>query len=769
MAHFMTAQEIADAGKRLSLPCIPHSKRGVNKRADKEGWDEAPCLARKRFGAAGGGGMEYDVSLLPEPMQVALEAESANAVTVLNTKEARAIDTIKREALDTTALTARQRTVMNARSMVLSAIESVQIDGGHTRSQTVDLFISGAIDFGLDAETVAAANDRKGGSRVISRSTLLRWFRFRDGTGVGALAPKATKERADIPAWFWDFLKHYARPQKPCITEAMNAYLNSNQRPNETVTYTKVRRLISKLGNVEKHRGREGSLTLKSRQAYVTRSTGDLLPTCVYTSDGKTFDAEIQHPLHGRPFRPEITAVVDVATRKCVGFSVGLAENAEGVVDALRHSCEAFGVPAIFYVDRGSGFKNKRLDAQLTGLMGRLGISHDFPAACGAGRVWREGEIVTKNDVRIEGLGAMQKVRGRRHGPFRPGLVFLDDLENDDSVRSPEQRKKLEGWVDKAVSEVGPPDGSLKVIYVGTILHFDAVLARKAKAAAWNTTQFQAIMMMPDRMDLWEQYEEEFHNFGPDAATAFYKKNKKAMDKGAVVCWPSMQPLEFLMAKRANNHASFATEYQNKPISEGNPFGDITYWVQRLPKLLHFGAIDPSLGKKAKGRDPSAILVGGINPDNGVMDLLEASIRKRLPDIIISETIQMQRDYGCHLWFVEAVQFQEFLRTTLMKDAAKAHVPLPAMPVTPHADKDLRIERLQPPMKGGLIRLNTTQTTLIDQLQQWPNADHDDGPDCLDMLWQNAIIYSAGATGGGEIATTGTLPSISTTEGYRIR
>lgn len=396
-------------------------------------------------------------------------------------------------------------------------------------------------------------------------------------------------------------------------------------------------------------------------------------------------------------------------------------------------------------------------------------LAHDFPAACGAGRVWREGEIVTKNDIRIEGLGAMQKVRGRRHGPFRPGLVFLDDLENDDSVRSPEQRKKLEGWVDKAVSEVGPPDGSLKVIYVGTILHFDAVLARKAKAAAWNTTQFQAIMSWPNRMDLWEQYEEAFHNDGPDAATAFYKKNKMAMDKGAVINWPSMQSLEFLMAKRANNHASFATEYQNKPISENNPFGDIVYWVQRLPKLIHFGAIDPSLGKKSKGRDPSAILIGGFNPDTGVMDLLEASIRKRLPDIIISDAIQMQRDYKCHLWFVEAVQFQEFLRTSLMKEAAKVHVPLPAMPVIPHADKDLRIERLQPPIKAGLIRLNTTQTTLIDQLQQWPNADHDDGPDCLDMLWQNAIKYSGGGLSGGNISTSGARASTSITEGYRIR
>ncbi|MCH2165922.1 MAG: hypothetical protein MK098_14945, partial [Marinovum sp.] len=320
-------------------------------------------------------------------------------------------------------------------------------------------------------------------------------------------------------------------------------------------------------------------------------------------------------------------------------------------------------------------------------------LAHDFPHACGAGRVWREGEIVTRNDVRVEGVGALQKIRGRRHGPFRPGLVFLDDLENDENVRSPEQRKKLEAWIDKAVSEVGPPDGSLRIIYVGTILHFDAVLARKSKAPAWHTTQYQAIMSWPDRMDLWERFEEIYHNEGVDKAKAFYADHKEAMDAGAVLNWPSMQSLVFLMVKRAASHAAFATEYQNKPISENNPFGSLTYWVFKRRALIHFGAIDPSLGGPAKRRDPSAILVGGIDPQTGVMDLLEASIRKRLPDVIISDSIALQRDYRCHLWFVEAVQFQEFLRTTLMKEAAKAHVPLAAHPVTPHSDKDLRIER----------------------------------------------------------------------------
>lgn len=381
MDRFMTAQEIADAAQRLGLSCMPHTKRGVNKRASKMGWDDMEQFARKRPGSTGGGGTEYHVSLLPEAMQAALAAEVSKEVTLRNTSERREVEVAKREALDTTALTARQRQVMNARSQVLTAIENVQVAEGRTRSQTVDLFIASPAEFGVGEETIATANDRSNGSTAISRRTVLRWYQYRDGTGIGALAPKATKERAEVPAWFWDFLQHYARPQKPCITEALDAFIRTNHGVNEPITYTKVRRLIGKLGNVERYRGREGSLTLKARMAYVTRSTADLLPTCVYTSDGQTFDAEVAHPLHGRPFRPEVTPVVDVATRKCVGFSVGLAENAVGVIDALRFACEQNGVPAIFYVDRGSGFKNNRLDDRLTGLMGRLGITkyHSLP------------------------------------------------------------------------------------------------------------------------------------------------------------------------------------------------------------------------------------------------------------------------------------------------------------------------------------------------------------------------------------------------------
>lgn len=395
-------------------------------------------------------------------------------------------------------------------------------------------------------------------------------------------------------------------------------------------------------------------------------------------------------------------------------------------------------------------------------------LKHDFPEVCGQGRVWREGEFVTRTNIRVEGLGALQKIRGRRHGPHRPDLLFLDDIENDENVRSPEQRKKLENWIDRAALKVGPPDGSMDVIYVGTVLHFDAVIVRKSKSPVWRTTEFQAIVRFPDRMDLWDAFEEVFQNDGEDAAREFYNARKTDMDEGAIVNWPGVQPLIFLMLERAGGHDAFQTEYQNKPISEGNPFGKIVYWNIKVTNLVYFGAIDPSLGKKSKGRDPSAILIGGYDRLTGKMDLVEASIRRRLPDLIISDTIALQREYRCLLWFVEAVQFQEFFRTTLMVDAAKSGVGISAIPVNPQADKDLRIERLQPPISAGLIRLHSSQQTLIDQLQQWPNADHDDGPDCLDMLWQNTLFYSGGGNAGaGGGIMTASAPSSNALGGYR--
>ncbi|MGX3066444.1 phage terminase large subunit [Ursidibacter arcticus] len=373
----------------------------------------------------------------------------------------------------------------------------------------------------------------------------------------------------------------------------------------------------------------------------------------------------------------------------------------------------------------------------------------DFPEL-GVGKVWRAGAIVTSKNQKIEAVGAGQKLRGRSHGAYRPDLVVLDDIENDEQVRSPEQRDKLHDWVRNAVLKLGAAGEKFDVIYVGTILHYDSVLNRILKTKGWKKSHFKAILRMPDNMYLWDQWENIYLSEEGDDDTLsdlFYKQHKAEMDAGAVVSWLA-RPILYLMKIRASDgHSSFDSEYQNDPVSGDDAIfaNSLQYWTESdLPDdLIYFGAVDPSMGKSGASRDPSAILIGGYSRKTGKLYVLEAQVKKRLPDLIIEDVIRLQQQYKCHRWFVEIVQFQEFFQTELVKRSALRGVPVPATGVKPNTDKMLRIESLQPHIANGLILLHRSQSTLESQLRHFPKADHDDGPDALEMLWRNAVSSSA--------------------------
>jgi len=397
------------------------------------------------------------------------------------------------------------------------------------------------------------------------------------------------------------------------------------------------------------------------------------------------------------------------------------------------------------------------LDAIKAELEDNEGLRADFPDLAGPGRVWQTSVILTRNDIKIQALGSGKRLRGLRHGPHRPDLVMLDDIENDENIRRVEQRDKTEGWIDKAVMALGEAGGKFDVIYVGTVLHYDGVLARKLRHPAWRAQRFQALIRPPDRMDLWEHWEEIYRNDGYEAALVFQQGHTAEMLAGAEVSWPDARPLPVLMLIRFTvGHAAFDAEYQNDPInSEEALFGAITFWVAPARSWVMFGAVDPSLGKANKARDPSAILVGGIDRETGVLDVVEARIQRRLPDRIIEDVIALQQQYGCVRWAVEAIQFQEFFASELVKRSGARGIPVPVVPVVPGTDKALRIETLQPHIANGLIRLHPRLTVLLDQLRHYPLADHDDGPDALEMLWRIALagrggkILTGGIDGGG--------------------
>ncbi|STZ76326.1 phage terminase large subunit [Bergeriella denitrificans] len=372
----------------------------------------------------------------------------------------------------------------------------------------------------------------------------------------------------------------------------------------------------------------------------------------------------------------------------------------------------------------------------------------DFPEACGQGRVWQAGTAVTANDIKIQVAGSGKKLRGMRHGPFRPDLCVLDDIENDENVRSAEQRDKLDAWLKKTIMPLGAVGQKFDIVYIGTILHYDSVLSRTLNNPFWRGTRFQAVLQWPDRMDLWDEWESIFRNHGDAGkamAEAFYQANRDEMVKGAVTSWAARDILALMTIRARDGHAAFDSEYQNDPVSgEDAVFANaLHYWTELPRDLVYFGALDPSLGKAGASRDPSAIIIGGYQRSSGKLYIVEAQIKKRLPDLIIEDVIRLHKQYKCKLWFIETVQFQEFLKDELVKRSAARGYPVPARAVKPVSDKLLRIESLQPHMANGLILLHSAQSTLVAQFRHFPKADHDDGPDAVQMVWAGAIANCA--------------------------
>lgn len=379
-------------------------------------------------------------------------------------------------------------------------------------------------------------------------------------------------------------------------------------------------------------------------------------------------------------------------------------------------------------------------------------LAMDFPEACGRGRVWQATTIVTANNRKVRIGGTGKKIRGMKHGPHRPDLIFLDDLENDDNVRDKGQRDKVQDFVLKAVLGLAGPAGGMDVFWPGTSLHYDAAINRVSRKPGWRRKVFKSIMQWPDRMDLWDKWEgiytagaddEEAKEAAEAEALAFYQANKAEMDAGAVVSWPDVRPLYRLMCMRATDHDAFNQEQQNEAGNDDTaPFKTLQFWVDRRNDWLFFGAIDPSLGKQNKKRDPSAILVGGLNRNTMVLDVVEADICRRVPDLIISRAIDLQAEYQCLAWGVETVQFQEFMYTELLKRAALLGIAFPGIPMPENVEKDLRIISLQPHVANGKIRTHRSHGVLNEQLKFWPEADHDDGPDALEKLWKLATQFA---------------------------
>jgi len=379
------------------------------------------------------------------------------------------------------------------------------------------------------------------------------------------------------------------------------------------------------------------------------------------------------------------------------------------------------------------------------------------------GKVWKSSVILLANGVKIEAIGSGKKIRGRRHKQWRPDLIVCDDLENDENVNTPEQRKKLRDWFYKAVSKAG--DTYTDIVYIGTLLHFDALLANVAKNPSYKSVRYQGVISFATNGELWDAWESIFTDLSNDNrqedALEFFQANREAMLEGTAVLWEEKLSYYDLMVIRiSEGEASFNSEIQNDPIDPENcTFQEewFDFWDDEGkaqpdfsdPKFLFIGANDPSLGKNKKS-DTSSIIALAKDTQTGYLYVVIADIAKRKPDQIIEDALdasrRLQREYKrpYYKFGVETVQFQYYFAEIMRQRAAAVGEYLPIEEINSTQNKDARIQSLQPFVKNGYIKFSKKHKTLLKQMTEYPMGKNDDAPDGLQMAVKLALDVKIG-------------------------
>ena len=347
---------------------ISISERGVTKRAARESWPFAEVPVR------GGRQRQYDVANLPADVRAAL----AKAALKTDSRLLAVVDKADVPApVQATDLKGWQTRIMDARLALVREVARVERLSGkmHAIRSVVEAGNAGTLAPELQA-AAQVANAKRGEKALLSVTSLRRWYDEFSATNGNptALAPAASHREQHLPpSWMADFLDFFALPSKPSVAGA--AAECARKRPSVALPPLRtIQHHVKKMPALERARGRLGPRALRQLKAFIRRDVSELWPTAVYVTDGHTHHGQVAHPLTGKAFRPEITSTIDVVTRRGVGWSVGLAENALGTVDALRHAFTTSGVADIWYVDRGSGLNNAVLDDRLTGILARLDV-----------------------------------------------------------------------------------------------------------------------------------------------------------------------------------------------------------------------------------------------------------------------------------------------------------------------------------------------------------------------------------------------------------
>lgn len=317
---------------------------------------------------------------------------------------------------------------------------------------------------------------------------------------------------------------------------------------------------------------------------------------------------------------------------------------------------------------------------------------------------WQDGEFVLSNGIKYAAKGSGMKIRGIRHRHTRPTLMIFDDIENDENIKSAEQRQKLYHWFTKAAIPALARGG--RAVIIGTILHFDSLVNKVMKQQdvfkSWQTRVFYAITTEED---------------GTERAL-----------------WPEHRSLEKLRAMRDDpgdqdfiGSITFAQEYQHKPFSEEDAIIQPD-WIKecepsqvpdkhtRLARVL---TIDPAASERQTA-DFTAMIVADLYTDGNVY--IRAIRNQRTSPSVTADTVRELDE----IYKPQVIGIEKGALGLVFRDLLEG---LPVIGLEPDKDKVRRLLAVSRFFEAGRVyTVKNIQNgqAFREQLIEFPKGTHDD-------------------------------------------
>ena len=346
---------------------------------------------------------------------------------------------------------------------------------------------------------------------------------------------------------------------------------------------------------------------------------------------------------------------------------------------------------------------------------------------------WQDGEFVLSNGIKYAAKGSGMKIRGIRHRHTRPTLMIFDDIENDENIKSAEQRQKLYHWFTKAAIPALARGG--RAVVIGTILHFDSLVNKVMKQQdvfkSWQTRVFYAIITEED---------------GTERAL-----------------WPEHRSLEKLRAMRDDpsdqdfiGSITFAQEYQHKPFSEEDAIIQPD-WIKecepsqvpdkhaRLARVL---TIDPAASERQTA-DFTAMIVADLYTDGNVY--IRAIRNQRTSPSVTADTIRELDE----IYKPQVIGIEKGALGLVFRDLLEG---LPVIGLEPDKDKVRRLLAVSRFFEAGRVyTVKNIQNgqAFREQLIEFPKGTHDDMVDAAAYAVRLLFVEGANQVSSKDFQTAG--------------